>query len=37
MAEWLSELIVEGKEMDGRVDPDRLFLKWARKLAVNSE
>ncbi|QOR62530.1 FAD-dependent 5-carboxymethylaminomethyl-2-thiouridine(34) oxidoreductase MnmC [Sulfurovum sp. ST-21] len=32
MAKWLSELIVEGKEMDKRVDPDRLFLKWARKL-----
>jgi tRNA 5-methylaminomethyl-2-thiouridine biosynthesis bifunctional protein len=36
MAKWLSELIVDGKEMDGRVDPDRLFLKWARKLAVNN-
>ncbi|OQX50487.1 MAG: FAD-dependent oxidoreductase [Epsilonproteobacteria bacterium 4484_20] len=32
MAQWLSELIVEGKEMDKRVDPDRLFLKWCRKL-----
>ena len=32
MAKWLAELIVEGKEMDGRVDPDRLFLKWCRKL-----
>ncbi len=32
MAQWLAELIVEGKEMDKWVDPDRLFLKWARKL-----
>ncbi len=32
LAQWLSELIVEGKEMDKRVDPDRLFLKWCRKL-----
>jgi len=32
MAKWLSELIVENKEMDKRVDPDRLFLKWCRKL-----
>jgi len=37
MAAWLSELIVEGREMDKRVDPDRLFLKWARKLGVRSE
>ncbi len=32
MAKWLAELIVEGKAVDRRVDPDRLFLKWARKL-----
>jgi len=32
MAQWLSELIINGKEVDKRVDPDRLFLKWARKL-----
>jgi tRNA 5-methylaminomethyl-2-thiouridine biosynthesis bifunctional protein len=31
MAEWLAECIVEGKEMDVRVSPDRLFLKWCRK------
>jgi len=31
MAELLAEAIVEGKEMDGRVNPDRLFLKWCRK------
>jgi len=32
MALWLSELIVGHREMDKRVDPDRLFLKWCRKL-----
>ena len=32
MAKWLSEHIVEGKAVDARVDPDRLFLKWARKI-----
>ena len=32
MAELLAETIVEGKEMDNRVGPDRLFLKWCRKL-----
>ena len=32
MAERLAEQIVEGKEMDVRVCPDRLFLKWCRKL-----
>ncbi|MCB4765935.1 MAG: FAD-binding oxidoreductase [Sulfurovum sp.] len=32
MAKWLSELIIEDKEIDKRVNPDRLFLKWARKL-----
>ncbi|BAF72650.1 FAD-dependent 5-carboxymethylaminomethyl-2-thiouridine(34) oxidoreductase MnmC [Sulfurovum sp. NBC37-1] len=32
MAEWLAESIVTGKEMDQRVNPDRLFLKWCRKL-----
>ena len=32
MAELLAEQIVEGKEMDKRVCPDRLFLKWCRKL-----
>ena len=31
MAQWLAEMIVEGKEMDRRVDPDRLFLKWCRR------
>jgi tRNA 5-methylaminomethyl-2-thiouridine biosynthesis bifunctional protein len=37
LAEWLSALIVDGKEMDKRVDPDRLFLKWCRKLTINNE
>lgn len=32
MAELLAEAIVEGKKMDNRVSPDRLFLKWCRKL-----
>jgi tRNA 5-methylaminomethyl-2-thiouridine biosynthesis bifunctional protein len=32
MAEWLSELIVSRREIDKRVNPDRLFLKWCRKL-----
>jgi tRNA 5-methylaminomethyl-2-thiouridine biosynthesis bifunctional protein len=31
MAKMLAECIVEGKEVDVRVDPDRLFLKWCRK------
>ncbi len=30
MAKLLAEQIVEGKEMDKRVNPDRLFFKWAR-------
>ena len=32
MAEWLAESIVENQEVDSRVNPDRLFLKWCRKL-----
>ncbi len=32
MAKLLAEHIVEGKEIDKRVNPDRLFLKWCRKL-----
>jgi tRNA 5-methylaminomethyl-2-thiouridine biosynthesis bifunctional protein len=31
MAEMLAEHIVEGKVLDKRVNPDRLFLKWCRK------
>ena len=32
LAKWLKELIFENREIDPRVNPDRLFLKWARKL-----
>jgi len=32
MAELLSQSIINKKEMDSRVNPDRLFLKWCRKL-----
>jgi tRNA 5-methylaminomethyl-2-thiouridine biosynthesis bifunctional protein len=32
MAEWLAESIAKEKEIDKRVNPDRLFLKWCRKL-----
>ena len=32
LAKWLKELIFEGKIIDERVNPNRLFLKWARKL-----
>ena len=32
MAKLLAEHMVEGKEIDKRVNPDRLFLKWCRKL-----
>lgn len=35
MAEWLSQYIVDDKEIDIRVNPDRLFLKWCRKLDQN--
>jgi len=31
MAKLLAEHIVEGKEIDSRVNPNRLFLKWCRK------
>lgn len=31
MAQMLAEFIVDGKEVDSRVDADRLFLKWCRK------
>jgi tRNA 5-methylaminomethyl-2-thiouridine biosynthesis bifunctional protein len=33
MAKMLAEHIVEGKEIDKKVNPDRLFLKWCRKLS----
>ena len=32
MAKWLYEHIFEDKEIDSSVSPDRLFLKWARKV-----
>ncbi len=32
MAELLAEHIVKNKEMDSRVNPNRLFLKWCHKL-----
>jgi len=32
MATWLYEYIFEGKALDSRVEPERLFLKWARRL-----
>ena len=31
MAKMLADKIVDGKEIDVRVNPDRLFLKWCRK------
>jgi tRNA 5-methylaminomethyl-2-thiouridine biosynthesis bifunctional protein len=31
MAKMLAEHIVDGTEIDPRVNPDRLFLKWCRK------
>ena len=31
LGKMLAENIVEGKEIDSRVNPDRLFLKWCRK------
>jgi len=33
MAEMLAECMVEGKEIDKRINPDRLFLKWCRKTS----
>jgi len=34
MAKWLYDLIFNNIEIDSRVNPDRLFLKWARKYMV---
>ncbi|CAA6811285.1 MAG: FAD dependent oxidoreductase [uncultured Sulfurovum sp.] len=31
IGKMLADNIVDGKEIDARVDPDRLFLKWCRK------
>jgi len=32
MAAWLAEFIVNNTEIDKRVNSDRLFLKWCRKM-----
>jgi tRNA 5-methylaminomethyl-2-thiouridine biosynthesis bifunctional protein len=32
MAAWLGETIMDRREMDGRVSPDRLFWRWVRRL-----
>jgi len=32
LARMLAEYMIEGKEVDKRVTPDRLFWKWCRKL-----
>lgn len=32
MGKMLADKIVDGKEIDERVNPDRLFFKWCRKL-----
>ncbi|MBN2824234.1 MAG: FAD-dependent oxidoreductase [Campylobacterales bacterium] len=32
MAQQLAEHIVEGKAIDSRIDPNRLFWKWVRRL-----
>ena len=32
LAQMLSEVMIEDKEIDKRVNPDRLFFKWCRKL-----
>lgn len=34
MAELLSKCIIDKEEVDKRIDPDRLFLKWCRKLSI---
>ena len=33
LAKMLADAMVQGKEIDPRVNPDRLFFKWCRKLA----
>jgi tRNA 5-methylaminomethyl-2-thiouridine biosynthesis bifunctional protein len=32
MAAWLGETIMDRREMDRRVSPDRLFWRWVRRL-----
>jgi tRNA 5-methylaminomethyl-2-thiouridine biosynthesis bifunctional protein len=34
MAHWLAEHIINGANVSHSVHPDRLFLKWARKLSL---
>ena len=31
MGKWLADYILDAKEIDKRIDPDRLFFKWCRK------
>ncbi|WP_457606301.1 FAD-dependent oxidoreductase [Nitratifractor sp.] len=33
MARWLAEHLTEGRPLDPRIHPDRLFRKWARRLS----
>jgi len=37
MGKMLAESIVDGREVDPRVDADRLFLKWCRRSGVGGE
>ena len=37
MGKMLAESIVDGREVDSRVDTDRLFLKWCRRSGVGRE
>ena len=32
MGKMLSNIIIDGENVDNRFDPDRLFIKWCRKL-----
>jgi tRNA 5-methylaminomethyl-2-thiouridine biosynthesis bifunctional protein len=32
MAQWLGEHLLDGRVIDSRISPDRLFYKWCRKL-----
>jgi tRNA 5-methylaminomethyl-2-thiouridine biosynthesis bifunctional protein len=36
LAEMLSRLMLDNREVDSRVNPDRLFYKWCRKLHHNT-
>ena len=37
MGKLLAESIVDGREVDPRVDADRLFLKWCRRSGMNEK